>query len=85
MRKGNYQCKRFFFYVPVAIGERIDRTVDYIVRLFGPFIVLVPEGTEFPFSNLEKPETPDRQNSSYAATQSSPPLPKSSRADLDHE
>ena len=47
-RKGRYQCKRYLFYLPVRLGDKLDRSVDYDVRLFGPLIVLVPKGMEFP-------------------------------------
>jgi hypothetical protein len=35
MRKGRHYCKRYSLYPPVAIGDQLDRPVDYVVRLFG--------------------------------------------------
>ncbi len=55
LRKNRYRCRRYLFYVPVGIGERVDRSVDYVVRLFGSFIVLAPKGLESLFSKSEKP------------------------------
>ena len=40
----------------------MDRSVDYLVHLFGPAIVLVPEGTEFPLSRLENSNNANREN-----------------------
>ena len=40
----------------------MDRSVDYLVRLFGPAIVLVPEGAEFPLSRLENSNNANRDN-----------------------
>ena len=64
MRKGRYRCKRYLLYLPVAIGDQVDRSVDYVVRLFGPAIVIVPKGTEFSLSRLENLKIVDRQNTS---------------------
>ena len=44
MRKGRYRCKRYLLYLPVAMGNQVDLSVDYLVRQFGPAIVLVPKG-----------------------------------------
>ncbi len=62
MRKGRYRCKRYLLYLPVAIGDQVDRSVDYLVRLFGPAIILVPKGTEFPLSRLENSNNVNREN-----------------------
>ena len=35
MRKVRYHCKRHSMYLQVAIGDQLDRSVDYVVRLFG--------------------------------------------------
>jgi hypothetical protein len=64
MRKGRYRCKRYLLYLPVAIGDRVDLSVDYLVRQFGPAIVLVPKGAEFSLSRLENPKNVNRQNTS---------------------
>jgi hypothetical protein len=62
MRKGRYRCKRYFLYLPVAIGNRLDRSVDYIVRLFGLVIILVPKDVEFSLSRLANPKIVNRHN-----------------------
>ena len=62
MRKGRYRCRRYLLYLPVAIGDRVDRSVEYSVSLFGPAIVLLPKGAEFLLSRLEKPTILKRQN-----------------------
>lgn len=56
MRKGRYRCKRYLLYLPVAIGDQVDLSVDYLVRQFGPAIVLVPKDAEFSLSRLENPK-----------------------------
>ena len=62
MRKGRYRCRRYLLYLPVTIGDQVDRSVDYLVRLFGPAIVLIPKGTEFPLSRLENSKIVNREN-----------------------
>ena len=62
MRKGRYRCKRYLLYLPVAIGDQVDRSVDYVTRLFGPAIVIVPKGVEFPLSRLEYSKSVNRRN-----------------------
>jgi hypothetical protein len=62
LRKGRYRCRRYLLFLPVAIGDRVDRSVEYSVSLFGPAIVLLPKGAEFLLSRLEKTEILQRQN-----------------------
>jgi hypothetical protein len=62
LRKGRYRCRRYLLFLPVAIGDRVDRSVEYSVSLFGPAIVLLPRGAEFLLSRLEKTEILQRQN-----------------------
>jgi len=62
LRKGHYRCTRYLIYLPVRIGERLDRSVDYVVRLFGPLIVLIPKGMEVSLSKLEKMDGSGRQD-----------------------
>jgi hypothetical protein len=62
MRKSRYRYKRYLLYLPKAIGDLVDTRVDYVVRLFGPAIVLLPKGLENFLSRLEKLEKADRQN-----------------------
>jgi|GEM_PF-2388510 hypothetical protein len=81
MRKGRYRCKRYLLYLPVAIGDQVDRSVEYLVRLFGPAIVLVPEGTEFPLSRLENSNNANRENHVGHVRSSTNLLLKDSNAD----
>jgi hypothetical protein len=62
LTKGRYRCRRYLFYVPVSLGDRLDRSVDYAIHLFGPLIVLVPKGMQFSLSMLEKLENAHRRN-----------------------
>jgi hypothetical protein len=62
MRKSRYRYKRYLLYLPKAVGDLVDTRVDYVVRLFGPAIVLLPKGLENFLSRLEKLEKADRQN-----------------------
>lgn len=62
LRKNRYRCKRYFFLVPVRVGELLDRSVYYEVKLFGPFVVFVPKGMEFSLSILESSKNVNRQN-----------------------
>ena len=51
MRKSRYRYKRYLLYLPIDIGDQLDLSVNYSVRLFGRMIVLVPEGTVFPLAS----------------------------------
>lgn len=79
MRKSRYRCRRYFFYVPVAIGEKVDRSVDYLIKLFGPLIVLVPKGMEFPLSTLDKARNCYPQNHTIQTGSSTVSLLKDSK------
>ncbi len=57
----------------------MDRSVDYLVRLFGPLIVLVPKGMEFPLSTLEKARNCHPQNHTIQAGSSTVSLLKDSK------
>jgi hypothetical protein len=81
MRKARYRCKRYFFYLPVGIGDRLDLSVDYLARLFGTAIVLVPKDTEFSLSRLENPETDNRPNHLDQARSLTTPLAGNSKRD----
>ena len=48
--------------------------MDYIVRLFGPAIVLLPKDVEFPLSWLENLEKVNRENRTYRVRPPSHPL-----------
>jgi hypothetical protein len=43
MTKAVYHYKRYLFYLPLAIGEKLDLSVDYDVQFHDPIIVLVPK------------------------------------------
>ncbi len=62
MRKSRYRYKRYLVYLPKAIGDVVDTRLDYVVRLFGPAVVLLPRGLENFFSRLEKLEKAHREN-----------------------
>ena len=62
MRKNRYRCKRYLLYLPVAIGDAIDTSLDYTAKLFGPFLIILPKGAENLLSRVEKLEKPDPQN-----------------------
>lgn len=79
MRKGRYRCKRYLLYLPVAIGDQVDRSVDYFVRLFGPAIVLVPEGVDFSFSRVENSISVNRANDTGLSDSSTDSLRKVSK------
>lgn len=79
LRKGRYRCKRYLLYLPVAIGDRVDLSVDYLVRLFGPAIVLVPKGTESSLSRLENSRIENQQNHAGHGSSLTDPLLKDSK------
>jgi hypothetical protein len=81
MRKARYRCKRYFFYLPVALGDRLDLSVDYLARLFGTAIVLVPKETEFSLSDLENLGTYNRSNRVGKAGSLTNPLTRDSKRD----
>jgi hypothetical protein len=74
MRKSRYRYKRYLLYLPKAIGDLLDTRVDYVVRIFGPAIVLLPKGLENFLSRLEKLEKADRQNTVDESVRSSSSL-----------
>jgi hypothetical protein len=62
MRKNRYRCKRYRLYLPKSIGEAIDTDLEYVARLMGSAIVIVPKGLENFFSRLEKLESVSGEN-----------------------
>jgi hypothetical protein len=74
MRKGCYRCKRYFLYLPVAIGDQLDRSVDYIVRLFGLVIILVPKEVESSLSRLANSKMVNRHDAAEREGSSTDPL-----------
>lgn len=43
LTKAVYNCKRYFFYIPVRLGERLDLSIDYQVDFRHPYIILTPK------------------------------------------
>jgi hypothetical protein len=79
MRKGRYRCKRYLLYLPVAIGDQVDRSVDYIVRLFGRVIILRPKDVEFSLSRLAKSKILSRHNAAEHRSSLTDPLSNDSK------
>jgi len=79
MRKSRYRYKRYLLYLPIAIGDQLDLSLNYSVRLFGGVVVLVPEGTVFPLTRLEKPEIANRENTNAQGGSLTRPFLKGSR------
>jgi len=65
MRKSRYRYSRYLLYLPKSIGDAIDTKVEYVARVFGPAIVLLPKGLESFFSRLENLEKVHRENRAY--------------------
>jgi hypothetical protein len=53
MRKNRYRCKRYRLYLPKSIGEALDTNLEYVARLIGPAVVIVPKGLENFFSRRD--------------------------------
>jgi len=43
LTKAIYNCKRYFFYIPVRLGEALDLSIDYAVDFRDPCIILIPK------------------------------------------
>ena len=43
MTKAIYSCKRYFLYIPVAIGDGLDLSIDYEVQVQDSVILLTPK------------------------------------------
>ena len=67
MRKSRYRYKRYVVYLPKGIGDVLDLRVEYVVKLFGPAVVLLPKGLENLLSSLENLEKPDQENTARNA------------------
>jgi hypothetical protein len=61
MTKAVYTCKRYTFYIPVAIGDRLDLSIDYEVQFQDPVILLTPKNLKTVQHVIE--ETEERQTS----------------------
>ena len=44
MTKAHYRYKRYVYYLPKSVGDALDTSIDYDVRLVGKLIVLMPKG-----------------------------------------
>jgi len=80
MRKNRYRYSRYLLYLPKSIGDAVDRNVEYVVRVFGPAIVLLPKGLEDFFSRLEDLEKAHRQNTANQRTACTDSLKEDSRS-----
>jgi hypothetical protein len=79
MNKKEYRYKRYRLPLPKALGETLDVKVEYVVKLFGPGIVYLPEGLENSFSCLEKLEKTRRENRPDAQAQLTDSMGEDSR------
>jgi len=68
MRKNRYRCKRYRLFLPKVIGEALDTEAEYVVRLIGPAVVIVPKGLE---SLMVQVEGQMRNNTSADGAQAS--------------
>jgi hypothetical protein len=57
MTKARYHCKRYVVYVPNSIGDALDTSVDYDVRLVDKLIVLTPKQLSDVASTIAKLES----------------------------
>ena len=60
MTKAVYSYKRYFFYIPVAIGDGLDLSVDYEVQFQDLAIVLTPKNlktVEHVIKEIEEKQT----------------------------
>jgi len=57
MTKARYHCKRYVVYVPNSIGDALDTSIDYDVRLVDRLIVLTPKQLSDVASTIAKLET----------------------------
>ncbi len=67
MRKRRYRCKRYLVYLPKAIGDLVDTQADYVVRIFGPSIIIFPKGLGNFLSRFDKLENAHRENTGSQA------------------
>jgi hypothetical protein len=79
MRKSRYRYKRYLVYLPKAIGDLADTKADYIIRIFGPAIIMLPKGLENFFSRLEKLENTHQENLAVEGRASTGSLQEDSR------
>jgi hypothetical protein len=85
MRKDRYRCKRYRLFLPNSLGEALNTDLDYVARLIGPAIVVVPKGLESLFSRLEKLENAHRENTTNGRAPSTDSLPEDSRIEVEND
>jgi len=86
MTKRRYLCKRYLLYLPVAIGDAVDTSLDYIAKIFGPAIVIIPKkGCENFFSRLENLEKPQRENATSTGHRNTSSFLKDSNVRIDED
>jgi hypothetical protein len=85
MRKNRYRCKRYRLFLPKSIGEVVDTELRYVARLFGPAIVIVPEGLENFLSRLEKLENAHRENTDNGSAGCTGSLLEDSRTEVEND
>ena len=85
MTKRRYLCKRYLLYLPVAIGDVVDTSLDYIAQLFGPAIVIIPKGHENSLSRLENLEKSPRENATSTGQRNTSSFPKDPNVRSDAE
>jgi len=83
MRKNRYRCKRYRLFLPNSIGEVLDTDLEYVARLIGPAIVILPKGLEDLFSRLEKLENAHRENTTHRRPGSTGSLLEDSRIEVE--
>lgn len=80
MRKRRYRCKRYLVYLPKAIGDLVDTEAEYVVRIFGPAIVMLPKGLVNFLSRFDKLENAPQENRGNQGEVSTDSLLEDSRA-----
>jgi hypothetical protein len=61
MTKAVYTYKRYFFYIPIGIGDGLDLSIDYEVQFQDPVILLTPKNLKTVEHVIKEIE--ERQNS----------------------
>jgi hypothetical protein len=79
LTKSRYRYKRYLLYLPKSIGDAVDTKVEYVARVFGPGIVLLPKRLESFFSRLEDLEKPAWKNAANGRAASTGSLIEDSR------
>jgi hypothetical protein len=85
MRKNRYRCKRYRLFLPNSIGEALDTNLEYVARLIGPAVVIVPMGLENFFSRLDKLENAYRKNTANGRSRPPDSLQEDSTMEVESE